>query len=90
MVVASTKEITWADSLLPLGNGLSSIEGVTRRWKLYEMQTAIQEKSCYRAVASAALLPIGALDAAERNLSHRIDLCREIADEFNEAVAHQE
>ncbi len=32
----------------------------------------------------------GELNAAERNLRRRIDLCREIADEFNEAIGHQD
>ncbi len=35
-------------------------------------------------------LHIGALSAAERNLRRQIDLCREIADEFDEAIGHQE
>ncbi|MBK8822347.1 MAG: tetratricopeptide repeat protein [Anaerolineales bacterium] len=35
-------------------------------------------------------LVIGALNAAERNLRRQIDLCREITDEFSEAIAHQE
>ncbi len=35
-------------------------------------------------------LVIGALSAAERNLRRRIDLCREIEDEFREAIGHQE
>lgn len=35
-------------------------------------------------------LVIGALTAAERNLRRQIDLCRENADEFDEAVGHQE
>jgi tetratricopeptide (TPR) repeat protein len=42
------------------------------------------------AVASVALLPIGALSTAERNLRRQIDLCREVADEFDEAIGHQE
>jgi|CXWL01.1.fsa_nt_gi tetratricopeptide (TPR) repeat protein len=33
-------------------------------------------------------LKIGSLSVAERNLRRRIDLCREIADEFNEAIGH--
>ena len=40
-------------------------------------------------VASGALLPIGALSAAEGNLRRQIDLCREIADEHGEAYGHQ-
>lgn len=35
-------------------------------------------------------LVIGALSDAERNLRRRIDLYREIGDEFNEAIGHQE
>ncbi|MCI0549625.1 MAG: tetratricopeptide repeat protein, partial [Anaerolineae bacterium] len=34
-------------------------------------------------------MPIGALNASERNLRRRIDLCREIADEFKEAIGLQ-
>jgi len=33
---------------------------------------------------------LGALSAAERNLRRQIDLCREIADEFDEAYGHHE
>jgi tetratricopeptide (TPR) repeat protein len=42
------------------------------------------------AVASVAYLPIGGLAAAERNQRRRIELCREIEDEFNEAVGQRE
>jgi tetratricopeptide (TPR) repeat protein len=35
-------------------------------------------------------ISIGALSDAERNLRRRIDLCREIADEFSEAIGHQD
>ena len=41
-------------------------------------------------VAGMAQFYIGALSDAERNLRRHIDLCREIADEFNEAVGQQE
>ncbi|MBE9032566.1 TIR domain-containing protein [filamentous cyanobacterium LEGE 11480] len=41
-------------------------------------------------LASMAQLPIGALQAAEANLRHAIDLCQEIENEFQEAVGHQE
>ena len=37
-----------------------------------------------------AQLPIGALRAAEANLRRSIALCREIKDEFKEAIGHQE
>lgn len=40
-------------------------------------------------VAHTAQLPIGALSEAERNLRRQIDLCREIEDEFKEAIGHQ-
>ncbi len=36
-----------------------------------------------------AQIYIGALNAAERNLRRAIDLCREIQDEFWEAVHHK-
>jgi tetratricopeptide (TPR) repeat protein len=39
--------------------------------------------------AATLQLVIGALSAAERNLRRRIELCREIADEFREAVGHE-
>jgi tetratricopeptide (TPR) repeat protein len=41
-------------------------------------------------VASVAYLPLGALRAAEANLRRRIALCREIKDEFHEAIGHQD
>ena len=76
-----------------------SLSGQPRRAvPLYEMQNAICEKAGDKknlaiglgAVASVALLPIGALSAAEHNLRRRIDLCHEIADEHSEAIGHQE
>lgn len=42
------------------------------------------------AVASVALLPIGALRAAEANLRRSIALSREIKDEHNEAIGHED
>ena len=41
-------------------------------------------------LASMAQLPIGALQAAEVNLRRSIALCREIEDEFREAMGHAE
>jgi tetratricopeptide (TPR) repeat protein len=41
-------------------------------------------------VAYMAQLPIGALRAAEANLRRRIDLCREIEDEWSEDNGHRE
>ena len=63
---------------------------------LFEMQNAFQEKVGDKKNLAVGLgnvaddqLKIGALSAAERNLRRQIDLCREIADEFNEAIGHQ-
>jgi tetratricopeptide (TPR) repeat protein len=39
-------------------------------------------------MAYIAQLPIGLLEEAERNLCRGIDLCREIADEFREAIGY--
>ncbi len=41
-------------------------------------------------LAHMAQIHIGALAAAEQNLRRHLDLCREIGDEFNEAIGHQE
>ncbi len=41
-------------------------------------------------LASMAQIPIGELRAAEDNLGHSIDLCREIKSEFQEAIGYQE
>ena len=64
---------------------------------LFEMQNALQEKRDSKRNLAAGLgnvatqqLVIGVLSAAERNLRRQIDLCREIADEFLEAVGHHE
>ncbi len=76
-----------------------SLSGQPRRAvPLFEMQNHLQEKvgnkqSLARGlanVASMAQICIGALSAAQRNLRSQIDLCHEIADEFGEAVGHQE
>ena len=42
------------------------------------------------AVASAGYMPLGRLAAAEGGHRRRIELCREIEDEYQEAVGHQE
>ena len=65
---------------------------------LFEQATAIDEKLGDKrnlaiglgAVASVAFLPMGALRAAEANHRRRIALCREIEDDFQEGVGHQE
>jgi tetratricopeptide (TPR) repeat protein len=76
-----------------------SLSGQPRRAvPLYEMQNDICEKMGDKgnlaiglgAVASVALLPIGALSTAEHNNRRRIELCHEIADEHSEAIGHRE
>ncbi|MGO9599306.1 MAG: TIR domain-containing protein [Isosphaeraceae bacterium] len=76
-----------------------SLSGQPRRAvALYEQGNAIDEKQGDRknlaiglgAVASVAFLPVGALRAAEANLRRRIALGREIEDELQEAIGHQE
>lgn len=78
-----------------------SLNGQPRRAvPLYERQNTIRQKQgeigkCNLAislgnVAFMAQLPIGALRAAESNLRRSFALCREIKDEFWEAVAHLE
>ena len=65
---------------------------------LYEQGLAIVEKlgdkenlaTCLGAVASVAFLPMGMLRAAEANHRRRIALCREIENEFEEAVGHED
>jgi tetratricopeptide (TPR) repeat protein len=65
---------------------------------LFRQQIAIREKQGVKrsvaiglgAIASVAYFPLGELAAAEGNLRRRIELCREIEDEFEEAVGHQE
>ena len=64
---------------------------------LLEMQNVICEKAGDKKNLAIGLgnvaddqLKIGELSAAQRNLRRRIDLCREIADEFKEAIGHQE
>jgi tetratricopeptide (TPR) repeat protein len=65
---------------------------------LYDGYIAVSEKRNDKketsiglgAKASVTLLLIGALSAAERDLYRSIELCREIADEFDEAIGHLE
>jgi tetratricopeptide (TPR) repeat protein len=76
-----------------------SLSGQPRRAvPLFEMHSALREKAGDKKnlaiglgnVGGMAQLPIGALSDTEHNLHRSIDLCREIADEFWEAVGHQE
>ncbi|MBK9600413.1 MAG: tetratricopeptide repeat protein [Anaerolineales bacterium] len=82
-------------------NGLAntySLSGQPRRAvPLFEMQNALREKAGDKKHLAIGLgnvatqqLVIGALSEAERNLRRSIDLCREIEDEFWEAVGHQD
>jgi len=75
-----------------------SLNGQPRRAvPLFEQHNAISEKAGDKKNLATGLgnvatqqMIIGALKAAEANLRHRIDLCREIEDEFREAIGHQE
>ncbi|MEZ4616793.1 MAG: hypothetical protein R2867_14995 [Caldilineaceae bacterium] len=76
----------------------SSLSGQPRRAvPLYEQYIAISEKLDNKRnlaiglgnLAHMAQLPIGALRAAAANLRRRIDVCREMEDEYDEAVGHQ-
>jgi tetratricopeptide (TPR) repeat protein len=56
-----------------------------------DLRKARQQKSVAIGLGNVAhQLVIGELQAAERNLRRRIEICREIKDEFKEAVGHQE
>jgi tetratricopeptide (TPR) repeat protein len=76
-----------------------SFSGQPRRAvPLYEAQAALCEKASDKtslainvgAVASVGYLPLGELAIAKRNMRRRIELCREVRDEFEEAVGHQD
>ncbi len=82
-------------------NGLAnsySLSGRPRRAvRLFEMQIAIHEnqndkKNLAIGLGNLGILQVrlGRLEAAEGSLRRRIELCREIADEFKEALGHQE
>ncbi len=69
-----------------------------RAMPLFEQQYAILRKQDDKrnfafglgGVASVALMPLGALRDAEDNLRLRIALCRDIKEEFEEAISHAE
>lgn len=82
-------------------NGLAnsySLSGLSRRAvPVFQNAVLLAEKMGIKKNVAIGLgnvaddqLKIGALSAAERNLRRSIDLCREIADEFGEAVGHQQ
>jgi len=91
------EESAQAWTLLSLANSYS-ISGQPRRAvPLFERQIAIREKQGNKQGVAIGLgnlacqqVAIGALRAAEANLRRRIALCREIEDEFNEAVGRLE
>jgi tetratricopeptide (TPR) repeat protein len=91
------KDEGWqAWTLNELANAYSLSGQPRRAVPLFEMDIAIMEKMGNKKntaiplgnVASMAQIHTGALSAAERNLRRSIDLCREIADEGNEAFEH--
>jgi tetratricopeptide (TPR) repeat protein len=75
-----------------------SLAGQPRRAvPLFLQQNALQEKASNKKNLAIGLgnvaddqLKIGELKAAEENLRRRIEICREIKDEFNEAIGHRE
>lgn len=91
-------ESAQAWTLNELANAYSLSGQPRRAVPLFEMHNALREKAGDKKnlaiglgnVAAYGQLPIGALSEAERNLLRRIDLCREIEDEFREAVGHRE
>ncbi len=92
-------ESAQAFTLNALANSYSLSGQPRRAVPLFEMTNDIYENKVknkqYLAVglvnvASMTQIHIGALSATERNLRRQIDLCREIADEFLEAVGQQE
>ena len=78
--------------------GSYSLSGQPRQAEpLVERQIAIREKQGVKKSIAIGLgnlatlqLAIGALQAAEANLRRRFALCREIEDEFREAIGHRE
>jgi len=92
------KDEAWqAWTLNELANSYSLSGQPRRAAQAFELIIAIDEKNNDKSANAAITLGnvatqqlfIGALSAAERNLRRSIDLCREIADEFNEAIGHQ-
>ena len=82
-------------------NMLANVYGQTgqprRAVLLFEMQITIREKQGAKNNVATGLgnvaiqqSLIGTLSAAERNLRRRIDLCRVIGEELNEAIGHEE
>ncbi|MEE8163781.1 MAG: hypothetical protein V3T92_07260, partial [Anaerolineae bacterium] len=86
----------WTLTALGSSYGLS---GQPRRAvPLFDMHNALWEKADHKEnlptglgnLACMAQIPIGHLAAAEQNLRRSIELCRDINEEFSEAVSHAE
>jgi tetratricopeptide (TPR) repeat protein len=91
------REDAQAWALNELANACSLSGQPRRAVPLFEMHNLLRDKAGDKknlagGLGNAAIqqLVIGALRQAERNLRRGIDLCREIKDEFHEAVSHQE
>jgi len=75
-----------------------ALAGLPRRAvPLFERQIAIREKRGVKESVAIGLgnvaldqIRLGELQAAERNLRRRIEICREIKDELREAIGHRE
>jgi tetratricopeptide (TPR) repeat protein len=90
-------ESAQAWTLNALANSYSLSGQLRRAVPLFEQHNAICEKLGSKSNLAIGLgnvaddrLKIGALRAAEANLRRSIALCREINDEFQEAIGHQE
>ena len=94
--LSSESDQAW--SLVALANSYSLSGQPRRAVPLFEAQIAIREKQDHKKnvaiglgnLAYMAQLPLGRLEAAEGALRRSIELGREIADEFTEAVSHEE
>jgi len=91
------KESDQAWTLNELANSYSPSGQPRRAVPLYETQNALREKAGSKVNLAIGLgsladqqLALGELAAAGENVRRRITLCREIKDEFREAVGHQE
>lgn len=81
-----------------LANAYSLAGQPRRAVPLFERHNAIREAADNKRnlaiglgnLAYMAQVILGELSAAEHNLRHSVDLCREIKDEFEEAIAHRQ
>ena len=92
-----TSESAQAWTLNTLANSYSLSGQPRRAVPLFETHNALRKKLDEKKNLSVGLrnladdqLKLGELEAAERALRRSIELCREIEDEFSEAVGHQE